>query len=82
MSKIQIKKVKADYTLGERHATHWKAEVDYGWGNVFEIVLPAVATFPEDPRDAIEGLETLADALLEFAAEWRGKLGLPVRPSP
>lgn len=59
MSKVRIKKAVADYTLSEPHATHWKALMDFGWGNEFEIPLPAAAIVPEDALDWIEGMETL-----------------------
>jgi hypothetical protein len=70
MAKIEVKKVQA---IDDREP-HWEAIVSYGAYEV-NIPLPARDLIGDDPptqrRQSIEAVESLAKALLDFAAQTR-----------
>ena len=75
MAQIEVKRVQATSTIGELDDPHWIAVVDYGQGVEVNIPLPAQCLATDDvevqQRLSLEAMESLAEALLEFAGGLR-----------
>jgi hypothetical protein len=73
MPKIEVKRVRATATEDDREP-HWMAEIDYG---AFQVTIPLPARFLQhddlqtQQHEYVEGMESLAAALLRFADQIR-----------